>query len=113
LDKARDRENKKSNGQWSMVNCQLLNTAEEWNVGKLLARYPEVIMESANEHNPSKLATHLIDLAQSFNTFYHKHKVLGAKNKDLENARLALISKVAQTLKYGLNLLGIDVVDRM
>ena len=97
----------------SIINYQLLNTSEEWEVGKLLSQYQEVIAESANEYNPSKLATYLLDLSQSFNTFYHKHKVIGAKNKELAQARLILITKTADTLKTGLNLLGINVVEKM
>ncbi len=91
----------------------MLVTPEEWNVGKLLSRFNEVVFESATEYNPSKLCTYLLDLASAFNEFYHKHPVLKAESADLVSARIILISKVAETLKNSLNLLGIDILEKM
>lgn len=95
------------------VKYQLLSSFEEWKLGQLLSRYQEVVAESANEYKPSKLAVYLLDLSQAFNTFYHKHSVLKAKDNDLLKVRLALISKVAQVISSGLEFLGLDIAERI
>ncbi|MBU4331703.1 arginine--tRNA ligase [Patescibacteria group bacterium] len=103
----------KTKKQLSIINYQLLDTDEEWEIGSLLARFNEVVKESASELNPAELCTYLLDLASAFNTFYHKHPVLKAKNQDTVNARLTLIDRVAKVIKLGLELLGIEVVEKM
>jgi arginyl-tRNA synthetase len=50
------------------------------------------------------------DLAQKFNAFYNKHKILGSKDEEL---RIKLTAGTAQVLKNGLNLLGIQAPEHM
>jgi arginyl-tRNA synthetase len=52
----------------------------------------------------------LFDLAQKFNLFYQKHKIIGSEQ---ENSRLALTAGVGQVLKIGLKLLGIQAPEKM
>lgn len=91
----------------------LLGNLEERVLVNLLAEFPEVVKKSALEYNPSDIANFLYELSQSFNRFYHDHSVLSADSDDLIQARLKLISAVGIVLKNGLNLLGIDVVEKM
>jgi arginyl-tRNA synthetase len=55
----------------------------------------------------------LYELAKLFSSFYDQCSVLSASNANEVSSRLKLSSVVAKTLKVGLELLGIGVVERM
>jgi arginyl-tRNA synthetase len=90
-----------------------LGNPEEWEIGKLLLWFPQIIQKTALNYNPGNLAEHLLKIAGAFNKFYEKHSVLFAETSELTKARLVLIAAIAQALKKGMELLGIKVVDRM
>jgi len=77
-----------------------------------LAQFPEVIGRSAETFLPSHLASYLYELAKEVNHYYETNPVLKS-GTEIRNARLALIKAVAETLKNGLNLLGIQTLERM
>ncbi len=86
------------------INC------EEEIILRTLIRFPEIIDDSAKNYSPNTLCTYLYDLAQKFNTFYNKHKIIGGENEDF---RLKLTEGVGIVLKNGLSLLGISTPERM
>ncbi len=90
----------------------LLNSKEEAELIKKLADFPNVVEKTGNELRPSIIANYVYELAKQFNEFYHIHNILKEK-QDIKNARLLLISSIRQVLKNSLNLLGIDVLERM
>jgi len=94
------------------INYNLLNKKEEIEILKLLFEFPKIIKKSTDNYNPSYLAHYLLALGKRFNEFYHQHPVLKAE-KGTKQARLALISAVAEVIKKGLNLLGIEVLKEM
>ncbi|MFN3301422.1 MAG: arginine--tRNA ligase [Patescibacteria group bacterium] len=94
------------------LDYSVLKEPLEIEILKLLFNFPEVVEKSALSYNPSYLANFLLKLAQTFNTFYHQLPVLTARKK-VRQARMALIKSVAQVLKNGLGLLGIDVLEKM
>jgi arginyl-tRNA synthetase len=55
----------------------------------------------------------LFDLANAFSTFFEECPVLKAESTARRDSRLAICDLTARTLKFGLGLLGIEVVDRM
>ena len=71
--------------------------------------------EAANALSPNILCTYLFQLAQAFNLFYAKHKILVESGKETVESvfRLALTAATAQVLKNGLYLLGIEVLEEM
>ena len=77
----------------------------------LLYFYSEVIRASKT-YKPNIIADYIYDLAKKTNTFYNSINILSA-DEDAKKIRLFLIYKVSVVLKYGLGLLGIDVLDRM
>lgn len=77
-----------------------------------LAQFPEVLERAAKTYLPSHLANYLYQLSQEVNYYYETNSVLKSSLK-IKNARLALIKAVAETLKNGLNLLGIQTMERM
>lgn len=86
--------------------------AEEKEVFLKLAEFPEVTVAAAEQTDPSKIAKYLLDLSQTFNNFYHAHQILKAEPKEQE-FRLMLISAVEEIMTKGLNLLGIETVEKM
>lgn len=95
-------------GQESKSNLAL-NT-EELSVLRTLVHFPEVIENAAESYSPNLLCNYLFDLAQKFNAFYNKHRIIDSES---ENLRLRLTSATSQVLKNGLTLLGISTPARM
>jgi arginyl-tRNA synthetase len=62
---------------------------------------------------PNILTDYLFELANRFSTFFEGCPVLKAESPERRDSRLALGDLTARTLKFGLDLLGIAVVDRM
>lgn len=86
---------------------------EEISLAKILLAYPEILQKSASEYNPSILTQYLFDLAKIFNAFYQEKSVLQAETENLKNIRLHLCLFTKQTLKNGLELLGIQAPEAM
>ncbi len=79
---------------------------------KLLYRVPEVVIEAADKYEPSILTRHLVDIAQSFNKFYHDEHIL-TDNEDEKRAKLALVEASKTVIANCLGLLGIKAPERM
>ncbi|MDR3634450.1 MAG: arginine--tRNA ligase [Isosphaeraceae bacterium] len=90
----------------------LTNPAERA-LGVRILRFPETLELAAAELKPNILTDYLFDLANQFSTFFEECPVLKAESAERPDSRLALCDLVGRTLKKGLDLLGIDVVDRM
>ena len=88
-----------------------LNDADSWEIIKLLQNYPEVVMQAANQYEPSVIAKHAIKLAQAFNKYYAHTKIL--VDDDQKDARLALVYAVTVILKEDLRLLGVHAPNKM
>ena len=88
-------------------------TAEEKEIVKAMSLFPEVITQAAHEQSPAIIANYTYDLVKLFNSFYQNHSILNADSLNTSTYRLALASKVADVIKDGLRLLGIDSPDRM
>ncbi|OHA93434.1 MAG: arginine--tRNA ligase [Candidatus Zambryskibacteria bacterium RIFCSPHIGHO2_02_39_10] len=82
------------------------------NLEKLLERFPNVVEKAGREYAPHHIATHLIDLAGEFNSFYATHKIIDKTDKT-SPYKLVLTNAFLQTMTTGLNLLGIKVPERM
>ncbi len=83
-----------------------LNT-EELMILRTIYKFPEVVREAGKKYAPNLIANYLFDLAQKFNLFYNKHRIIG------NDFRLALTTAVAQVLQNGLDLLGIQTPEKM
>lgn len=78
-----------------------------------LEQYPIIIEQAAAEHNPSQIAIFAFTLAQLFNSFYAKHKVLKAETEEKKQLRLQLAELTANVIASSMALLGIRVPERM
>ena len=79
----------------------------------LLEQFPVVLSQAAEEYNPSLVAIYAFNVAQLFNSFYAKHKVLKAESAEKKELRLQLSATTAHVLKSAMALLGINVPERM
>lgn len=77
-----------------------------------LNQYTAVVYESASKLSPNILATYLFELSQLFNLFYQKNPILKS-DTDTKAVRIMLTRAVGNTVKNGLNLLGIKTVEKM
>jgi len=110
---ARARSILRDTGSWETESLNQLGNEEEMTLLHTLYKFPEIVFEAGNNLAPNLICSYLFDLAQKFNLFYKKHKVLIAKTEGLRNARLALTAASAQVIKNGLYLLGIEVLEKM
>lgn len=90
-----------------------LNKAEELNLIKKILQLQEVIEDIAADYQVHRLTRYAYELAQTFTSFYEKHLVIDPKNKELTQARLALVSATKKTLKQTLGLMGISAPEKM
>ena len=106
----------------SNVNFSLLNTKEDINLMRQLARFPEIIEEAADKYNPQILVRYSLDLARTFHNFYEKERIIparrnfnegGGEEKGLMAARSALISATLEIFKNIFKLLGVSLPKKM
>jgi arginyl-tRNA synthetase len=90
----------------------LLQEETELALGKHLLQLSEVLNEVERDLLPNRLCQYLFELSQKFNQFYDQCPVLKA-DEPQRTSRLLLCDLTARTLKLGLSLLGISVLERM
>jgi len=100
--------NQKSKIKTTTQNSKLEN--EEVSLLRSLNKFEEIVEEAGEKFAPNILCTYLFDLAQKFNLFYQKHRIVKSENEEF---RLALTQAVGQVIKNGLNLLGIPAPEKM
>lgn len=79
----------------------------------LMEQYPTVVNQSASTYNPSIICNFVFKLAQTFNSFFDKHSVANATDENKKQLRIALCKWTAANLKHGMQLLGIQVPEKM
>jgi len=95
------------------VDFSLLKEPIEREIVLMIARFPEVFVDAADNLKPNLIADFANSLADKFNTFYDTLPVIKAENKELSNARLLLVDATRITLRNALNLMGIEAPQRM
>ncbi|MCK5061678.1 arginine--tRNA ligase [Candidatus Parcubacteria bacterium] len=94
------------------INFEKLTEKSEHRLLLQVAKYPEIVKRAGKSHDPSGIARYLFELAQEFNDYYHSVSVLKAE-KDIRDARLALLQAIQTVFKNGLGLLGIVTLEEM
>lgn len=97
---------------WDAEAIAKLQETEEVRLMKSLARYPEVIRDSAELREPHRITFYLMHLASSFHAYYNKHRVL-TDEPLLTHGRLYLVLAVQKVIRNGLNLLGVSAPEKM
>ena len=79
----------------------------------LQEQYETILIQSANELNPSLIAIYLFQLAQLFNSFYAAHSISNAETEEKKQLRLKIASLTSVILSSGMQLLGIKMPEKM
>ena len=86
---------------------------KEMDVVKVIAKFSDVLKQAAIELSPAILANYLYTLVKSFNSFYQESPVIREQNEDLKGFRLQLSNITARVLSKGMNIMGIQMPERM
>ena len=86
---------------------------KEENLIQMIADYAEIVKEAGKLYSPACVANYIYDLVKEYNQFYHDFSILREENPELKNFRLVLSANVAKIVKSGMDLLGIEVPERM
>lgn len=78
-----------------------------------LELFPGVLQDAANDHDPSKVAIYVFNVAKVFNSFYTEHSIANAESEEKKILRLQLAQLTAQAIHNGMEVLGIRVPERM
>jgi arginyl-tRNA synthetase len=78
-----------------------------------LESYQSTVQLAAREYSPALIANYAFDLAKSFNQFYHDFSILKESDTNLASFRLMLAAKTGETIAHSMNLLGIEMPERM
>jgi len=90
-----------------------LDTPAERALALELLRFGEAIDFCLKDYRPNLLTSYLFDLANCYSTFFENCPVLKAETSELRQSRLVLCDLTARTIRKGLELLGINVVEKM
>jgi len=90
-----------------------LGTPAERGLAISLLRCEEALVLAMDDFRPNLLTTYLFDLANAYSTFFEHCPVIKAETPELRDQRLVLCDLTARTIKLGLSLLNIDVVEQM
>ena len=89
-----------------------LNEKEVQLIQKLNS-FETVVEQAGKDYSPSGIANYCYELTKDFNQFYHDYSILNAESTEAKTLRLVLAKNVAKTIKNGMQLLGIEVPERM
>ncbi len=78
-----------------------------------MADFPQVVAEAGRAYSPALIANYVYDLVKEYNQFYHDYSILNESDAAVRSLRLSLSKNVADIVKKGMGLLGIEVPERM
>ena len=87
--------------------------AGEKEVLQLIGEYPEAIRQAAEQYDPSQIANFAYGLAKAFHRFYHEFPILRAESDAARHYRLQIALATATHLRDAMQLLGIEMPERM
>lgn len=86
--------------------------SETGDLEKMISRFPKIVSTSVDEWAPHHISSYLLNLSQTFNSWYGSTKILDLENSEAKyNLALTLATKIVLT--NGLNILGIEVPEKM
>lgn len=88
-------------------------TEKETALIQLTAEFASTLKQAGDEYNPALIANYIYELVKEYNQFYHDHSILKEEDKNIKELRLTLSANVGKIVKAGMQLLGIEVPDRM
>ena len=86
---------------------------KECSLIRMLNEYPNVVRQAGNDYSPSGMANYAYELAKGYNQFYHDFSILREEDATKKAFRILLTRNVGKVIKSAMNLLGIEVPERM
>ena len=103
---------RKYNGE--MTGKIVIGDMLEQRLSVMLLRFEDVLDRASIDASPHQITTYLYELATLFMRFYEQNPILKEEiAEEIKQSRLALADLTAKTIKKGLDILGIEVVDRL
>ncbi len=92
----------------------IIGDALEHRLATMLLRFEDVLNRAAVDASPNQITTYLYELVTLFMRFYEQNPILkGGIDEEVKMSRLQLANLTAKTIKQGLDILGIKVVDKL
>jgi arginyl-tRNA synthetase len=88
-------------------------SAKELEMIGILRKFAPTVTEAATLYSPALIANYCYDLARDYNQFYHDYSILGEKDEKVRDFRMALSDLTGRILLTGMELLGIEMPERM
>lgn len=95
------------------VDYTKLNSKEEFELIKTLENFNKQILLALDKLEPSIITRYSIDVAKAFNKFYNNQSVLNLEDEVLKATRIKLVEATCQVIKNSLELIGVNVVEKM
>lgn len=86
---------------------------EEWQVVSKLMQFDHAITQAAAEYSPLEICNYLYDLVRLYSKMYHELPIVTAEKQEEKNVRLMITKAVQYVLTSGLEMLGIDALEKM
>ena len=95
--------------------CSLQPSLEEKEIELIqkMSEFTAAVEQAGKDYSPSGIATYCYELTKVFNQFYHDYSILNEPDAQKRHTRLVLARNVAKIIKNGMDLLGIEVPERM
>ncbi len=101
------------NTDLSTLNCDVEISEKEQTLIQKLLDFEAVVLRAGKEYSPAQIANYTYDLAKEYNQFYHDTSILREEDQSKRQLRLVLSACVARVIKTAMDLLGIEVPERM
>jgi len=88
-------------------------SAKEEALVQLVADFAAVVRQAGTDYSPSTIANYCYDLVKEYNQFYHDYSILREADENKRAFRLVLSRNVAKVVRLGMDLLGIEMPERM
>ena len=86
---------------------------KECGIIRMLNEFPNVVKQVGTDYSPSGIANYTYELAKEYNQFYHDFSILREENEETKEFRILLTRNVGKVIKTAMNLLGIEVPEKM
>jgi arginyl-tRNA synthetase len=96
-----------------ILSNDILISNKEKELIKILLEFPKNIQDAANLYSPAILANYIYEIVKEFNSYYQSTTILNAESDSIISFRISLSKKIAEVIKKSMDLLGINVPEKM
>ena len=95
------------------LNESLIINDKEKQIIKKILEFPSVIKNAGSNLSPATIINYTYDLVKDYNSYYQSVSILKISDKEMKNFRMSLSFMVARIIRNSMNLVGIDVPEKM